>query len=161
MEKEKKHKSTKDKNLKALQEEKNKYLAGWQRCQADFLNYKKAEAERLNALVDYEKEDWAHDLLSVIDLLDRAKQEVKQKTSVIEGFLQVEEYFKNFLKSKGIEEIKSEVGKIFNPEIEEAVETGEKKEAKEGEILTIVQKGYKHKDKVIRPTRVKVAQVRK
>ncbi|MBU4023477.1 nucleotide exchange factor GrpE [Patescibacteria group bacterium] len=157
MEKQNKEKIQKDKDLKALKQEKDKYLAGWQRCQADFLNYKKAEAERLNALVDYEIEDWAHELLIVIDQLDRARQEVKEKTSVIQGFLQIEEYFINFLKSKDIKEIKTEVGKLFNPEIEEAVETEEKKGAKDGEILAIIQKGYKHKNKIIRPTRVKVA----
>ncbi|MBU3918444.1 nucleotide exchange factor GrpE [Patescibacteria group bacterium] len=157
MEKQNKEKIQKDKDLKALKQEKDKYLAGWQRCQADFLNYKKAEAERLNALVDYEIEDWAHELLIVIDQLDRARQEVKEKTSVIQGFLQIEEYFINFLKSKDIKEIKTEVGKLFNPEIEEAVETEEKKGAKDGEILAIVQKGYKHKNKIVRPTRVKVA----
>ena len=157
MEKHNKEKSKKDKDLKALKQEKDKYLAGWQRCQADFLNYKTEEGARLKALIDYEIEDWAHELLAVIDQFNRAKQEVKEKTSVIQGFLQIEQYFKNFLKSKDIEEIKTEIGKVFNPEIEEAVETEEKKGAKDGEILAIIQKGYKHKEKVIRPTRVKVA----
>jgi len=157
MQKQNKEKSKKDKDLKVLHEEKDKYLAGWQRCQADFVNYKKEEGERLKLLIDYEVEDWAHELLVVIDQLDRARHEVKEKTSVIQGFLQIEEYFINFLKSKNIEEIKTEVGKVFNPEIEEAIETKEKKGAKHGEILAIIQKGYKYKDKVIRPTRIKVA----
>ena len=157
MDKQNKTTSKKDKELKALKQEKDKYLAGWQRSQADFSNYKTEEGKRLKALIDYEIEEWAHELLVVIDQFDRARQEVKEKTSVIQGFLQIEEYFKDFLKSKDIEEIKSEIGKAFNPEIEEAVEIGEKKGAKDGDILAIVQKGYKHKDKVIRPTRVKVA----
>jgi len=157
MDKYNKEKTKKNKNLKALKEEKDKYLAGWQRCQADFLNYKKEEGERLKSLIDYEIEDWTYELLAIIDQFNRAKQEIEKTTSVIQGFLQIEEYFKNFLKSKNIEEIKTEVGKSFNPEVEEVIETGEKKGAKEGEILAIIRKGYKYKNKVIRPTQVKVA----
>jgi len=142
----------------AKKTEKDKYLAGWQRCQADFLNYKKNEAQRLISLVDYEKEAWAIELLKVIDQFEKAKEQIKEKDSVIEGFLQIEKYFKDFLKSQGVAEI--EVGKMFDPLFQEAIETEESKEAEPGEVLKVIQKGYKYKDKIIRPARVKIAKGR-
>ncbi len=156
MEQEKKKKSKS--RIEQIKEERDRYLAGWQRCQADFLNYKKQESERLRALVDYEKEEWALELLTVLDQFEKAKEEAaKDKNAVIEGFLQIQKYFEDFLKRQGIKEIQTKIGDIFNPEVEEVIETAKKEGAKEGEILKVIQKGYKYKDKVIRAARVRAA----
>lgn len=145
------------KRIAELKKKRDSYLAGWQRCRADFLNYKKDEGKRLQLLVDYEKEEWALEMIAILEQFEKARQELKDKTPAIEGFLQIEKYFKDFLRGQGIEEIKSEKGKVFNPEIEEAVETEKTEDSPEGTILEIIQKGYKYKDKIIRPSRVKVA----
>lgn len=156
MDQEKKQKSKS--RIEQIKEERDKYLAGWQRCRADFLNYKKQESERLGALVDYEKEEWALELLAVIDQFEKAKEEAaKDKSAVIEGFLQIKKYFEDFLRRQGIKEIQTREGEIFNPEAEEAIETVAQESAEEGEILKVIQKGYQYKDKVIRPARVRVA----
>jgi len=147
-----------DKDLKQLQAERDKYLAGWQRSQADFLNYKREEARRFQKISDYKKEEWILELLNVVDLFNRAKEDINQtlgEFSVAEGFLQIKKYFEDFLRKHGVEEIISEPGKQFNPHIEEVVEIvdGEK----EGTIMEVVRKGYQIKGKVIRPTQVKVS----
>jgi len=164
MEKQNKEKSKKDKDfskqIKEIEEERDKYLAYAQRCKADFLNYKKEEGERIKILIDYQKEGWAIELLSILDQFERARKEItkdKQGTTFIEGFSQIQKYFKNFLKNQGIEEIKTDVGKIFDPNFEEAIEIVEDKEKKDETILEVIQKGYMFDDKVIRPTRVKVS----
>ena len=54
-------------------------------------------------------------------------------------------------------EIETEVGKEFDPTIHEAVVHEESEEYKEGQIIDILQKGYKLHDRVVRPTLVKVA----
>ncbi|MCX6738101.1 MAG: nucleotide exchange factor GrpE [Candidatus Parcubacteria bacterium] len=148
-----------DKKIKQLEEEKGKYLSGWQRSQADFLNYKKEEAERFKKMVDFEKEEWILELLNVLNLFEKAEsgiQEQDSKHSVIEGFVQIKKYFEDFLIKQGVKEIKSEVGKIFNPHFEEVIETVEDNEKEEGTIVDIIQKGYLFKERVIRPAHVRV-----
>jgi len=130
------------------------YLSGWQRCQADFLNYKKDEVERFKALVDYKTEEWAIEILKIIDLFERAEAEVK-KTKDTEGFLHIKKHFINFLIDQGIELINTKEGKQFNPEFEEVIETEGGEE--DGIITEIIQKGYTYNKRVIRPTRVKVS----
>jgi molecular chaperone GrpE len=159
-----KKKREKDKDLskkiEEIEKERDEYLAYAQRCKADFLNYKRDEIERLKGLIDYEKEEWALELLNVLDHFERAESETAEQdinSSVVDGFLQIQKYFKDFLEKQGIDEIETRVGKIFDPNLEEVTEAVEDKEKEEGTILEIVQKGYKHKDKVIRPTRVKVS----
>jgi len=129
------------------------YLSGWQRCQADFLNYKKDEGVRLNALVDYKIEEWAIEILKIIDLFERAEMETK-KTKETEGFLHIKKYFESFLFNQEIEKINTKIGDKFNPEFEEVLETKEGDE--DGVIIDIIQKGYTFNNKVIRPTRIKV-----
>lgn len=146
--------------LEEIQKERDKMLAGWQRCRADFLNYKKEEAERFKQFVDYEKEDWLLGLLPILDHFERAKAEVVKSPkdpSIFDGFLQIQKSFEDFLKREGLEEIKTELGKKFDPNFEEVMETEVDKEKEDGTILAILQKGYKFKGKVIRPTRVKVS----
>ena len=130
------------------------YLAGWQRCQADFLNYKKDEAERLKALVDYKTEEWAIEILKIIDLFERAEAEVK-KTKDTEGFLHIKKYFIDFLTDLEIKPINTKLGDKFNPEFEEVIET--EQGDKDNIIIEIIQKGYTYNKKVIRPTRIKVS----
>ena len=149
----------KDKKKTEKVKEKDKYLAYAQRCRADFLNYKKEEAERFKKMVDYEKEGWALELLSILDQFERARDEISKKKAdaeLLEGFLQIEKYFEDFLSRQGVAEIETEIGQKFDPNFEEVIETVEDK-AEEGTILEIIQKGYQYKGKVIRPARVRVS----
>jgi molecular chaperone GrpE len=151
----------KKEKIAKIKEERDKYLAGWQRCRADFLNYKKQEIERLKDLIDFEKEGWALELLNIIEHFEKAKEQIgKEKNSIIEGFLQIQKYFESFLKSQGVKKIEREEGDIFSPETDEVMEIEERQDKKEGEILKIIQQGYDYKNKIIRPTRVRVAKKR-
>jgi len=162
--KSKKNKKAKPKassqELKQTQKQKQEYLSAWQRCSADFLNYKKEEGERFQRMLDYQKEERALELLSILDHFERAKKGVTKEekdSSVLEGFLQIQKYFESFLKKQGVRELKTEIGRKFEPRFEEVIETVEDKEKEEGTILEIIQKGYQYKEKIIRPTRVRVS----
>jgi molecular chaperone GrpE len=148
-----------DKKIKKLEEETAKNLSGWQRSQADFLNYKKEEIERFKKMVDFEKEEWIMELLNIISLFEKAESDIKERDrehSVIEGFVQIKKYFEDFLIKQGVKEIESESGKIFNPHFEEVIETIEDNKKEEGTITEIIQKGYSFKERVIRPAHVRV-----
>ncbi len=149
--------------LKELEEQKivkEKYLAYAQRCRADFLNYKKEETERIKNFIYWQKADWLLELLPLLDNFQQAQKEISKdfkNLPLVEGFLRIGKEFKDFFKKQGIEELSAQVGKRFDPHFQEAVESVEDNEAEEGTITEVVQKGYKFKDKIIRPVLVKVS----
>ena len=145
-----------DKNSKKLKDE---YLAGWQRCKADLENYKKGEAERIGRAIDFVKSELLLSILNTFDNLEMAKDNAPKKSEQsewVEGILQIQEQFYEFLKSEGIVEIKA-LGEKFDPNFHEAVvqiESGEK----EPDIITeVLEKGYNLNGKVLRPAKVKVS----
>lgn len=148
------------KKIKEIEKEKQEYLILAQRCRADFLNYKREEGERTKELIDFEKEGWALELLSILDYFGRAREGITEKdkgSSVLQGFLQIQKYFEDFLKNEGIKELETQKGVRFDPNFNEVIETQKDEEKEEGIILEIIQKGYKFNNKLIRPAKVKVS----
>jgi len=149
------------KKLEECQKAKNEYLAGWQREKADFLNYKKKEGERIEGLAEHITEGFVLALLPVLDNFDAAEKSLPEDSKEeenIKGFLQIRKQLLDFLKSRGVEEIKTE-GQKFNPDCMEAVEIVEaaSQDQRSGQIIQEVQKGYKiTTGRVLRPAKVKV-----
>jgi len=144
----KKIKKIKDK-LKKCQKEKEEYLAGWQRAKADLINYKKEQERKISDYYKFANQGLISEILLVLDSFEEAMKHSKD-----EGIKQLYNQLLNILKSNGLEEIKA-IGEKFNPEFHESVE--EVKGKKSEEIVQEVQKGYKLKNKVIRPSRVKIS----
>ena len=154
-------KKEKEKNFKQefeqCEKQKEEYLAGWQRAKADFINYKKEEAERRGEIAEYISMDIILDMLPILDNFEMAGKELTdemKENQVIKGVFHIKAQFQDFLKNRGIEEI-DVLGKKFNIETAEAV--GEIEGEEPGIVEEIVQKGYKFKGKVIRPAKVKVS----
>lgn len=136
----------------------DEYLAGWQRAKADFLNYKKEEAGRISELMDYFRVQQTLEILKIIDNWDRAMKHTPEeiKDSVwLRGIEMIETQLKDFLKSEGVQEIKTD-GEKFNPEFHEAIEEEENPSLESGEILEVLEKGYTMNNKVIRASKVKI-----
>ncbi len=136
----------------------DEYLAGWQRCKADFLNYKKEEAQRIGELIDFAKSQWVLDILPIIDNWERAFEHMPsdlKESEWAKGAKQIESQLKDFLKAQGVEEIKTE-GEKFNPELHEAIEEKESEE-ESGTIVGVLEKGYTMNNKLLRPAKVKVS----
>jgi molecular chaperone GrpE len=143
-----KEKEKKELNIEELKKElqeckklQREYLAGWQRARADFLNYKKQELERIEELGNLAKAKVILKILPILDNLERAKNQVPEdlkNSDWVEGILQIENQFRNFLKEEGVEEIKTE-GEKFDPNFHEAVEEIETKDKKSGEILEVLE----------------------
>ncbi len=146
---------------KKLQECEDKYL----RVHADFENTKKRlEREKLQA-IEYSLERFAQDLLPALDSLDMALAAVSQEgmdaQKAVEELkkgieLTIEQFVKAFNKH-GIEVIEIEEGGEFNPHLHEALLQVEDAEKKAGEIVQVIQKGYKYKERILRPAKVSVA----
>ncbi|OGN03682.1 MAG: nucleotide exchange factor GrpE [Candidatus Yanofskybacteria bacterium RIFCSPHIGHO2_01_FULL_43_42] len=143
--------------------EKEEYLNNWKRERADFLNYKKDEAKRLEEFVKFANEAVILEVIDIIDDLERAHQNfVKQNLggqAAQEGLDQVLKKFQDLLKKYGIERIRVEGA--FDPLLHEAVavpseDLGEGRGGTEGDRLEELRAGYTMHGRVIRPARVKI-----
>ena len=144
------------KELEELKQQRDEYLAGWQRAKADLSNYKKEEKERMKEVLQYATEVLVLQLIPILDSLERAEREVslgEKETQVFKGFLQIGEQIRKFLKEQDVKEIQA-LGKKFNPEFHEAV--GEVEGEESGCVAEVVERGYTLNGKLIRPTKVKV-----
>jgi len=155
------------KQLEECEKKAAEYLSGWQRERADFLNYKKEEMERIGQLINYAREELILEILPLMDnfeVIEKKLPENLKKDENIKGLLQIKIQFQDFLKSLGVEEIKS-VGEKFDPKFHESVgeilpsEASAKEGAKpeSGTIVEEIQKGYKSNGHLLRPARVKVS----
>lgn len=143
----------------ALSEEREKarsYLANWQRAQADFANYKKRVEQEKSEVVEFANAALVHNLLAVVDDLERAFTSLPpelREHGWIEGITLIYNKLKALLEAEGLTEIEAE-GKPFDPYLHEAVQR--RADGNEGEDIVVeeAQKGYKLKDRVIRPSRV-------
>jgi molecular chaperone GrpE len=147
------------KELDECRKQKEEYLAGWQRARADFLNYKKEEAEHVSDLLKYSTENFISGLLPVLDSFEMAQKTLPAAAKAdgnIQGMMQIKIQLLDFLKKQDLEEIKS-VGEKFDPNIHEIAAEIEAEGEESGAIIEELQKGYTFQGRVIRPARVKVA----
>ena len=141
-----------------LLEMKNRYLY----LNAEFDNYKKRISKEQTSWAENAQDRILIDVLSIADDLDRAFAELKVQelpqdvASHFQGFSMIVKNVGSLLKKYDIEEIPQ--AKVFDPEFFEAVMQQESSDHSSGEIVAILQKGYKRRDRVLRPAKVIVAQ---
>ncbi|HDE6640442.1 TPA: nucleotide exchange factor GrpE [Staphylococcus aureus] len=150
----------KDQKINELQqladENEEKYL----RLYAEFENYKRRIQKENEINKTYQAQRVLTDILPAIDNIERALQiEGDDETfkSLQKGVQMVHESLINALKDNGLELIKTE-GEAFDPNIHQAVVQDDNPDFESGEITQELQKGYKLKDRVLRPSMVKVNQ---
>ncbi|EMM1250325.1 nucleotide exchange factor GrpE [Staphylococcus aureus] len=150
----------KDQKINELQqladENEGKYL----RLYAEFENYKRRIQKENEINKTYQAQRVLTDILPAIDNIERALQiEGDDETfkSLQKGVQMVHESLINALKDNGLEVIKTE-GEAFDPNIHQAVVQDDNPDFESGEITQELQKGYKLKDRVLRPSMVKVNQ---
>jgi len=145
-----------EQKLKECQKLKDGYLAGWKRTQADFINYKKGEAKRNKELKEFSNEELVLKMLPILDNLYIAENNISKemrKDQWVKGLLQIKSQILDFLKTEGIEEIKS-IGEKFNPQFHEAIEIVGGKES--DIVIKEIRKGYILNSRVVRPAQVKI-----
>lgn len=153
----KKIKSLKEK-LEACQKDKEEYLAGWQRAQADFINYKKQNDSIFVQAKEGATSDIVESLLPILDAFDMALAGNFDDSfkKWLTGFEYVHQQFKRVLEDNGIQEI-NPLNELFSPESHEAVaEIPIDDESKDHTVAQVILKGYKTSKKIIRAAQVKV-----
>jgi len=150
-------------SLKALiaeeREKAEKYLASWQRAQADFVNFKRRAEQEREETAKFANAMLILNLLPVVDDLERALDSVSTKLAGltwVDGIRLIYRKLRAVLEAQGLTEIETE-GKEFDPNLHEAVMYGE---GEEGKVVEELQKGYKLHDRVIRPSMVKVGKAK-
>lgn len=147
--------ATVEQQIQNEREKAERYLANWQRAQADFVNYKRrAEAERADA-GRIATAALIINLLPVIDDLERALHNVDATLAGlnwVDGIRLIERKFRTVLEAAGVSDIPAE-GQDFDPNVHEAVTYGD---GPEGKVIHEVQRGYRLGDRVVRPAMVVV-----
>jgi len=145
--------------LESIQAQADEYLDGWQRARAEFANYKRriereqAEArDRIagNTLIRF---------LGVMDDLERALKDRPSDgdaASWAEGIELIYRKLSALFIAEGVEEILAD-GTSFNPALHEALSHEESDDHAEGQVIEVVQRGYRMGDRVLRPALVRVA----
>jgi molecular chaperone GrpE len=128
------------------------------RLAADFENYKKRAAREREEYVVLANERLLKELLPVLDDLERALSAAEQheEAQLEEGVRLVHRSLASLLARNGVEEIATE-GK-FDPHVHEALLAQPAEDREQGDVLDVIQKGYKLGDRVVRPARVIVAE---
>ncbi len=144
--------------LAAAQAEKEELRQTLVRRQADFENYRKRiererleEAQRVVARL-------IEGLLPVLDAFERAlaAHDDPAYEDYHRGFELIYRQLRDALERQGLNRIEAE-GKTFDPHLHYAVERVESEDHEDGEVLEVLQPGYRLRDKVLRPATVRVA----
>jgi molecular chaperone GrpE len=147
-----------EEQLKEYKKKAETNLEGWKRAKADYINLKKRVESSNQAAVKYANESLILSLLPILDNFQSAYSTLSkdiEDNNWVKGIGYIKNQLELFLKDNNVEKIEV-VGKKFDPEFHEAVESVKSSEG-EGTIIEEILKGYKMKDRVIRPAKVKVA----
>jgi len=128
------------------------------RLAAEFDNYKKRTARERQEYVALANERLVKELLPVLDDLERALQAAAEheEAQLEDGVRLVHRSLAQLLEREGVEEI--DASGVFDPHVHEAMLAQPSAEAESGDVLDVIQKGYKIGGRVVRPARVIVAE---
>ncbi|QGQ47328.1 nucleotide exchange factor GrpE [Metabacillus sediminilitoris] len=139
-----------------LDETENKML----RAQADFDNFRRRSRLDQEAAQKYRAQSLVSEIIPALDNFERALQieaDNDQTKSLLQGMNMVYNQLVQALQNEGVEAINS-VGEQFDPHLHQAVMQVEDENFESNTVVEELQKGYKLKDRVIRPAMVKVNQ---
>lgn len=141
---------------KGLEEEKaraEKYLANWQRAEADFVNYKRRNEQERAEAANFANCGLVSELLPVLDDFERALKNASGEVAEspwVDGVRLIYRKLKGVLEAQGLCAVEAE-GKDFDPSCHDAAMcmAGE-----EGKVLEEVQRGYRFRNRLLRPAKV-------
>ena len=130
-------------------------LAGWQRAQADFINYKRRQEQEREDLIKLANTTLMRSILPVLDDLERALDAIPPRLAKhgwVNGIRLIDRKLRTSLELQGLTPIQA-LGEPFDPNFHEAArqDSGD-----EGMVIAEIEKGYKLHDRVIRPAKVVV-----
>src|SRR5215216_4757891 len=143
-----------------LEKEAAEYKDQWLRSAADFKNFKRRTEQERADLIRGASAGLLLKLLPAVDDLERALASVTPDVAATPwygGFKLIPQKLQTVLESEGVTPIIA-LGQDFDPNFHEAVIYEAAGEGQEGKVVAELQKGYMLRDRVLRPTMVKVGQ---
>lgn len=137
---------------KELIETKNDYF----RARADYENFRKRKEVELAETKDRVIINFVEDLLPSIENFEMSLKMTDNKEMFIKGVEMIHKNLTETLKSHKFESFEPKIGEEFNPYHHEAILI-EDKTQKPNLVLSVIKKGYKHKDKIVKPAKVTIA----
>jgi len=147
--------------LKGRAEKADEHWERLLRTTADFDNFKKRAAREKQDAIRYANEGLLEKLVPVLDNFDAALSAAQTNSaggaqSLQTGVAMIFQQLKKVLTESGLEEVDA-TGQKFDPNLHEAVSQQESTEVSDGEVLQQLRKGYKLRDRLLRPATVVVA----
>ena len=128
------------------------------RSQADFDNYKKRAAREKEDAVKYANSSLLQRLVSILDNFElglAAAKTESERSPIYSGMVLVQKQLNDLLEENGLQAIEAE-DKKFDPNLHEAI-AHEPSETPEGTVIRQARRGYRFKDRLLRPARVVVS----
>jgi molecular chaperone GrpE len=130
------------------------------RAAADLENYKKRAARERQEAIKYANESLLERLIPVLDNFEMALTAANAPNTSVQslqaGINMIQQQLKSAMAEAGLEEINA-ADKLFDPNLHEAISQQESAEVPEGQVVQQVRKGYKLRDRLLRPASVVVA----
>lgn len=143
--------------IEALRAEKASYLDRLARLQAEFDNYRKRSVREQQDFRDYALAEALKTLLPILDSLDRAlKTNAASLEEYRSGIELIDKQFHDALARLGVEPVPA-AGEVFDPNLHQAVQMVETDEVADHHVIDEFQRGYRIKDRLLRPAMVRVA----
>jgi molecular chaperone GrpE len=143
--------------LEELRNERASFLDRLARLQAEFDNYRKRNLKEQQDFRDYALAEALKSLLPILDSLDRAlKTDAVSLKDFRSGIELIDKQFHDALARLGVEPIPA-AGEVFDPNLHQAVQMVETDEVEDHHVIDELQRGYRIKDRLLRPAMVRVA----
>src|SRR4051794_17947645 len=129
------------------------------RSQADFDNYKKRSAREKEEAIKYANNSLLEKLISIVDNFELGLEAARgegEKSPIFSGMSMVLKQLMDFLADSGLQPIQA-VGEKFDPNLHEAIAHEPSEEVPEGNVIRQTRRGYKLKDRLLRPSSVVVS----
>jgi molecular chaperone GrpE len=146
--------------LVAANTQSDEYLSALQRERAEFLNYKRRTAEERVRDLGLAGDDLIRKVLAVADDFDRAidaRPQELAENSWADGIAAIDRKLRALLESEGVTQIDAAPGRRFDPREHDAIANVPGTGRPEGEIVDEVRRGYRLRDRILRPALVAVA----
>jgi molecular chaperone GrpE len=149
--------------LAEARKQSDEYLGLLQRERAEFNNYRRRTAEERERELGLAGEDLIRKVLALGDDFDRAIEARPENIAAdpwVEGIAAIDRKLRALLESEGVTQIDASPGRPFDPREHDAIANVPGTDRRDGEIVEEVRRGYRLRDRVIRPALVAVAESR-
>ncbi len=153
------------KELEELRKTNEELVEKVKKSSAELVNYRVRKDEEVSNMLKYAEKDIITEILPVVDNFERAiklddNDLTDELSKFLDGFKMMYGELTNILKRHGVEEI-NRVGEIFDPNLEQPLLTDKVEGKLDDEVLEVLLKGYKLKDRVLRPATIKINKIEK